>query len=330
MKIISFYREVSQYSVSDFFDTLNNLETEGVKDALLRINSPGGDVDAGWGWISGFVDFLDTHEGEIKCKVDGLAGSFAAYFLLFVESECLPQSRFVFHRASYPPWIEETEERQKELKKVNKFLKEAFIKGVDVEKFEKISGVTVDRMFDEKQDVIDVELDAKQAKAIKLVKKIVPLSPIEASTIKSLLISAHSGNIDLEVEETIDQNEKVKKMDINEFKEKHPEVYASAVKRGVTQGDTAASDRINAWMKFFDFDAEAVKAGIESGKEITMADISEFYASQLKDGVLKASVAGNAGETDGKEKPLDKDEKTPGEKDVAAFNSEVDELLKLK
>lgn len=85
-------------------------------------------------------------------------------------------------------------------------------------------------------------------------------------------------------------NSNSNKMTKQEFKQEHPNVYAEILNEGMAK----EKDRVESWMAYSQADPEAVKAGIESGAEITNGQAHKFQAklasmSMLND--LKADSA---------------------------------------
>lgn len=69
-------------------------------------------------------------------------------------------------------------------------------------------------------------------------------------------------------------NSNSNKMTKQEFKQEHPTVYAEIV----SEGKAKEKDRVESWMAYSQADPEAVKAGIESGLEITSGQAHKFQA----------------------------------------------------
>lgn len=74
-----------------------------------------------------------------------------------------------------------------------------------------------------------------------------------------------------------------KKMTKQEFKAAHPDVYNEIVSEGVSH----EKDRVGAWMQHVETDASAVKAGIESGNEITQTAREAFFVKANTKNVVK-------------------------------------------
>ena len=95
-------KELYLYStIYDFVAERLIAEMEAVKgeDITLRVNTPGGNIFAGWGIIAK----MQEHEGKVKIKADGMAGSFGLYMLAFAdEVEALDMTTGLLHRADVP------------------------------------------------------------------------------------------------------------------------------------------------------------------------------------------------------------------------------------
>ena len=263
------------------------------KDVNILANSMGGDADAGFGLIKSIRDYPFNK----KLSVHGSAYSMMAFAALFVnEVEALEQSIFLFHRAAAFFLFEEEPGIRELLTKRNATLRKAMEEKLDIEAFERISGVTLDELFS-MEDRIDVTLTAEEAREIGLVTEIIPLSAVEPEEINTRMMAASAG---VGVQ-PIKINDNV--MTLDELKEKHPELYAQVKDAGKQEAlknqppvqvpDTSAQTdiekavqaertRVSAWQAFQEVDAKKVSEGIASGKEITMAEISEFTLQAAK------------------------------------------------
>jgi len=74
-------------------------------------------------------------------------------------------------------------------------------------------------------------------------------------------------------------------MNKSELKEKHPELYAEIVGLGVEK----EKERVSAWTKWNEINAELAMKGIEGKEDVKASDISEFQVSALK-AIQKAGV----------------------------------------
>lgn len=123
-------------------------------------------------------------------------------------------------------------------------------------------------------------------------------------------------NIDVE----ISNNNKIKNMDIDTLKQKHPDIYNSIFKAGVH----AERDRVGSWLAHLATDQESVIKGIESGEAITSTQTQEFLVKQVSGNLLNNLQEQNAPdivtESSG--------EKDPSEED--AFYAAIDKKLNLK
>jgi len=173
--LILLYFQIWDFIAMEFIEKLN--EYEG-KEATIRINSPGGNVFAGWGMIAAVKEFT----GKLIVKVDGVAASMAAYIVLFCDNvECVDVSRFMLHPAR---GYVETDDDQVFLDSVNVDLKTKMKKKFNAELFESVTGHTIDAMF---KDNLDIWLNAKQAKKLGMVKKINRLDPADQQAFTQLV-----------------------------------------------------------------------------------------------------------------------------------------------
>ena len=84
-------------------------------------------------------------------------------------------------------------------------------------------------------------------------------------------------------------NQNSEKMTKSELKAEHPSVYAEIFESGKEAGITAEQDRVNTWLVFNDLDSEKVKAGIESGVEMTKPEELNFMRAS-QNAALQASL----------------------------------------
>lgn len=87
----------------------------------------------------------------------------------------------------------------------------------------------------------------------------------------NMILSPSSGVVN---EKKPNINSNSNKMTKQEFKQEHPNVYAEILNEGMAK----EKDRVESWMAYSQADPEAVKAGIESGAEITNGQAHKFQA----------------------------------------------------
>jgi len=173
--LILLYFQIWDFIAMEFVEKLN--EYEGT-EATIRINSPGGNVFAGWSMIAAIKEFT----GKLTIKVDGVAASMAAYIVLFAENvECVDVSRFMLHPAR--GYVKDDAD-QLLLDSVNKELMAKMKKKFNAETFESVTGHTIEDMF---KDNLDIWLNAKQAKKLGMVKKINRLDPADQQAFTKLV-----------------------------------------------------------------------------------------------------------------------------------------------
>lgn len=304
-KEIYLYSPVYDFVAESLISTMN----ENPEELTMRVNSPGGSVFANYGICAKMQE-----HGNVICKVDGAAMSSAANLLPYAKSvECLDVSTFLLHRADM---YVETEADKAFLARINKDLRAKLLARVDAVIFKEVTGFTIDEMFDSEKR-IDITLDAKQAKKIGLVQKINKLTPseVEAFNAKMLFNIAASSP---EKEKPKTKNN----MTIDTLKAEHPALFAQVVALGVEK----EKDRVEACLAFMDVDAKAVKAAIESGKDLSQKQMAEFALKAISNKSLTALTEEGAPVVTTTE-TVEK-EKDAKEKELEAFSNAVDSNLK--
>lgn len=328
-KEILLYGAIYDWSVEDF---INQMEAAKNQDVVVRVNSPGGDVMSGWGLIAKFQE----HTKGKKIKVDGQASSMAFIALLFADSaSALSTSRFVAHRAGYASWIEKdknlmTQDMWDRLNATNAHFRTAMEAKLDIAKFEKIAGITLDEFFSN-DTRIDVTLTAQQAKEIGLVNEIVPLTAnlkaeIESYNSYSMGMAAFRDGLSSEkpalpkASATPPTTQNNNDMNLAELKKQHPALVAEVLQE--------ERDRVAAWMEWNDVDAKAVAEGIKGGKDMTKADISAFSKKMASANGLQALRTEAADPAPTPETPVVAP--TAENKELTAFADEVNKMLGLE
>ena len=289
------YTEIFDFT-AEFF--IRSVEEAKGEDIDVRLYTPGGDPTAAWGMIAK----LREHEESVNMKVDGKADSAGAYFLLFFNNvEALSTSEFLFHRAHFAFNPDPSEAAQERLDNINKELRAAMEAKLDIPKFEKIAGVTLDEFFNG-DSIVNVNLNAKKAKSIGLIKKITNLAPEQ---IKALGVKFAAYNKPNPVNEP--PKPKTKKMTLEELKADHPEIYSAILNKGViegkTTGTTGEKDRVQAWMAFNDVDPKAVAEGIEADENLSQKASAEFARKAMSVEALAKLKEENAGDVQTEESP---------------------------
>lgn len=278
-KDILIYGSINEETSAGFIEDINEALCEDpATEIVVRINSNGGSPEYTWGMIAKFNELT----GVKKVKNDGKSYSMGLFFNCYVENaSALDVSNFLLHRAAYPQWIEQDPEyfnqaMRENLAAINKSLRAAFESKVDVAKFEKLKGVTLDEVFS-MESRIDVNLTASEAKKIGLINEIVIITPQLKAEIEANLNNYTFGIAAKYTETKINNpinnnNQKKSIMTIETLKAEHPAVYAQALALGVEQ----EKDRVGSIMAFNDIDPEAVKKAIASGKFLSETEKSEL------------------------------------------------------
>lgn len=334
-KEILIYGAIHSLSVSDAMNAMAEVDPDD--GMFLRINTDGGQPQDGFGIMAKFGEYT----GEKTVQVDGRAYSTGLFLLCYAEKvNALDVSKFMVHRAGYSRWFEESEYFTPELKShlidVNKDLERAFRAKIDVKKFEELKGVKIKEIFNIDKPRTDVFFDAKEAKQIGLVDKVIKLTPKMAASINSNMVELAAkypgGNMydqneivetpsaDSNNDEQINSQIKNDNMNKKELLAAHPEVCSEIKADGVAEEKA----RVEAWMANLHIDADAVKAGIESGKGISQKDIVEFGHK------LQAKIVADATKDDAdKNATLDLDANNASEKG-GADNDQKSDLEKIE
>jgi len=230
---------------------------------------------------------LKSSKNNKKLKVDGFAGSMAAFLCCYADDvECLDVSTFVFHRAAF--YYEEnpnyfTPEVKAEVIEINKNLRAAMEAKMSAAEWEAETGVSYDAMFS-LDDRIDVRITAKQAKKLGLVSKVNKITPTQSRQVNamSMQIAAQYNQPPILLPVSAETPEpqaptptkilKPNTMTKEQFIAEHPELYAAAVKEGVAQ----EKDRVGSLLAFIDVDREAVVKKIADGDSLTATAQAEF------------------------------------------------------
>lgn len=297
---------------------LSQIEDNMDNEVTLRTLTPGGNLFAAYSIYAKMKE-----HGNIHLKVDGAANSAGAFLPLYAKSsECLNVSRFVFHRADM--FVDNAED-QKFLDDVNKDLKAQMKMKIDAAKWKEITGITIDQMFDPETRK-DFVLNGQQAKAVGLVTKVNKLTP---EMQKELVAFNERYAIAADTEEKENQvNQNKNTMNKEEFKAKHPDVYASIVK----EGTDAERDRVGSHLAFLKADPEAVVKGIKEGKALSATDMAELSVKMMSVKTLnkieeESTEAVVTAEV--KDKGADAAAKTKEQKEIAEFEKKVDAHLNL-
>lgn len=299
MNELLIYGDINSWTASEFIRGFAEIEGDTL---VTRVNSGGGSPIYGLGMITKFREF----QGERIVKVDGMAHSTAGFFVLFAKQvEAIQQSKFIIHRAAYPDYYEQnymSEDEKTRLAEFNKDMYDAYVAKIDVAKFEQITGKKLKDIFS-MDSRLEVQLNAKQAKQVGLISRVVTLTPemhssiIDRATTTTNAIAANSNGVfipELEAETPTPNIPEVKpkntsKMTPEEFKAQHPDAHKAIVESGIAQ----ERDRVGAWAVFAEIDPKAVAEGIKSGNPLSMTATAEFQMKLMTSGKLTA-LAGEA------------------------------------
>jgi len=247
----------------------------------------------------------------------------------------------MIHRAS---GFVENEQDQKLLDAINKDLRRALESKIDQEKFEKITGFTMDDIF-EGEKRIDVWLTAAEAKKVGLIDKVNKIidekEGMKAVSERFAAFNKFNPEATLEDPEKkaknpeakiVDGNNKLnnenpENMTLDKLKAEFPDVFASVLALGVK----AEKDRTGSYLAFGDVDFEAVKKGIESGEELSRTATAEFIRKEFSAKALVDLKGDSKANVKTPEVKAKKEEKEASEKEVKlnAFEAKLNKSLGL-
>lgn len=263
-------------------DLVKGMEDASGQDITLRINSPGGDVFAGWGIIAKMLEC----KGKTTVKVDGAAMSMAVMPVVFADyTECLDVSTLMIHRAAMTV---ENSEDQAFLDNVNKNLRSKLESKIDDDALFSIKNIRIKNIFEDEKRT-DIFLNAKESKQIGLIDKINKLTPelgAQMSAMNRFKIAA-----------TAEPTQTKTNMTKAEFKAANPAAYEEIFNEGKTTGATSMKEVAQVWNHFAKVDAEAATKGLESGVLPTPLQTIELTTKMASAAHLKELGRENAGGT---------------------------------
>lgn len=316
-KEVYLYSPIYDFTMESVLSSIQEAIEEGNEEIILRVNSPGGQVFAGWG----IMTKLSEMKEKIKIKVDGYAASMAAFMLtLSSYTEANDLARFMLHRAS---GYVETEEDQKLLDSINKDMEKKLKEKLDEEKFKQITGITIKELFTSEKRR-DVWLTAKEAKAVGLIDKVVPLKVADVQAFEQKMNSIAAIAEDPKSKTEISSNTNT--MNLEKLKAEHPEVYNGIVKDAVA----SERDRVGAWMANYDTDPERVKKGIKDGEALTQSIQAEFNVKAVAVATGKNIEDDSAGDDKTQTAEAAAKAKTEKEESISSFQAEVKTELGIK
>lgn len=267
MAEVLLYGTVYSYSAKEFIE---NVIKAGGEECTVRVNGDGGELKYGWGCLTKLSQLE-----SVKLINDGEANSmFAFAFCYGKDNEAADHSSFMFHRAGYPAWVEKdpelfTEEDRADLKNKNSFLRKAFEARIDTKIWEEETGVSVDQLFSLSSRV-DVTINAKQAKKMGLIDRIIQVTPKKRAEIAAMKEKIEGKSQPLQIAANS------KTMDITTLKSEHPSLYAQIFELGKTAGAAEEKDRVEACLTFVEVDPKGVKEAIAAGKPLSAKQMAEF------------------------------------------------------
>ena len=256
---------------------LEKLKEIGSKKAVkIRTNSGGGSVFSAQGLIAD----MQKREGETILAIDGNASSMAFFMAVYASNvEILSTTKALVHRADmYDP----DENDRKMLNDINSTFKSAMLTKIDPIAFTKATGKTIDQIFDPNSRE-EVWLNAADMVSIGLVKQenVFELTPALAAEL--------SDKVKISLGAYHDPQSSSNQLNSKGMAEDQREVNVAAIEANAQKyGADRESARVAAWMVWAEVDLKKVKAGIESGKEISAKETQEFMLAMSNKSQLEA------------------------------------------
>lgn len=293
MKKIELKGDVGYEITADFIRSQIATPTE---DLLLMVNSPGGFV------LDGIEIFnlIKNHAGKTIAVVDGLAASAASYFIMAAdEIHVRNNSIFMGHKA----WnliIGNADEMRKQAEIMDGF--DGIIADGYIEKNKSVNKKQMLKMMSDEIWLFGEEI-ANNGFATKFVNdsnKLDDVNQAKSQAYASIMnvknkmqkddrlqdkcskaAAWFNDNRSILVNSNININSKktggTNKMTKEEIKNQFPDVYNSIIADGVNQ----ERDRVSAFVVFNEIDPAGVKAGIESGENLSQKAMAEFSLKAL-------------------------------------------------
>ena len=259
-------------------------------DITIRVNTGGGSVFAAWGLFAE----IQKRKGQTILQIDGNASSIAFIMMLYCPTvKILDTTKSLIHRAEM---YSDDEEDLKMLKEQNDKMQAAIMSKIDAKIFEKRTGVSIEQIFNPLTRV-EVWINAEDMVAIGLVKKenVTTLTPVLSEEIKSktgIILEAYRERTSAPTSDiTVTGSQYVNNLTNNNNKQSMEATEKEAI-------ILAEKNRVEAWMVWAEVDLAKVKAGIDSGKEISAKETQEFVLAMNNMKNLEALKANSAGKVE--------------------------------
>lgn len=285
MEKIFLYSGIYNWNVEEILQKMNDIGEDS--DITYRLNSGGGDVFAAQGWLAD----MKKRKGKNIGAIEGNASSMALMLAIHMDSNtALETSKALIHRAYMQV---SKEEDRKMLESVNEQFKSAIRAKLNVPALEQRLGMSLDDFFyaGEKNEVRhEAWLNAADMVAIGLVKeedvlKITPELAADIGIKSTAIFESYRENL---TQIPASDTNKTPKGENSNNNQNNKEMDTAEVKAAQDAAVQAEKARVEAWMVFADVDLAKVKAGIESGKDITAKEMGEFVLARTNTTNLNA------------------------------------------
>lgn len=263
---IYLYAPITQ-SVAEYFN--RNLDWLEGRDVDIRMTTQGGFTSSGKAMLAG----LKKYKGYKTMYVDGDVASMGAFMLMYADKVVMSSmAQIMFHKSGFAQNYKPTEAQIESVKKENIEFNKTMTQRLG-EKGKEL----IDKIF--KEDIRnDVWLTAQEAKDYGIVDEIINMDVDQKTAYEYKFHSEMSKLADKFKDKP--NNNKMAEIEMTnaELEQKLREARES----GIKIGSKAETERVASWNKYASIDPEAVRAGIESGEEIS--------PSQREDLLLKAAM----------------------------------------
>lgn len=296
-----------------------NKELSRINDSeelTIRLNSPGGEVNAGFAIISK----LQERKTPVKAIIDGEAASMAAFMLVFFGNVVANEtSQIMFHKAAFASWYEPTADEQASLKAMNALFEQkmrAKVQGKPgAEEF-------LSKLF-EAEVRNNVNVSPQEALTLGIVDEVRTLQPTALLGAQMVAMVEEGQTIQAVNNTPRGDNNKSKSMNLEQFKAEYPALYAQILEQGKKQGVTAERDRVEAWTVFAEVDPKAVAEGIAGGENISQKAMAEFSVKMSMNARMENHQSDNSDDTTPPAGQKTEAE-LKAEADMAAMNAEFE------
>lgn len=278
---------ISPGAVSDFLDEANGEEIE------LLINSGGGLVDSGSEIYTMLKDYAESHSVNVTGKITALAGSAASVIAMGCSRVLMsPTAQIMIHNSSTVAWGDRNsmDDASEMLKNTDEAIANAYVLKTGMNRDELLAMMNKETWLNAQQAVEFGFADEIMFTEKVVVTNNVALGQVLPPEVIEKMRNQYSEHkkpskavstvtLTTEPPTPIENKEEPKNMDMNELKEKHPDLYAQIK----NEAQTAERERIAALQAF----AAAPGAATFINEAITNGETVQDVAVKVMEASLK-------------------------------------------